>query len=368
MTEVVTRMARQEDVTVCTWGEAPPTQIEGAEVVWITGRRIGLPPPLHPLGDLARSFVWSSKAARWVDAHGFDVALVFGCQWAQSPEALRRLRTPALYFAQEGRRRSLERGYLPVAPRSGWQRPLWRAGRAAYDFVGGNLDRRAMSGAASVAANSSFSASEIERGYGRTPVVIPLGVDAEAFESVVDAPRAHLLLVGAFDPTKGLDLACRALELVPERLRPQLHVVANRGDLEYARRVAAAMTGLIDVQIRWRITERELVEAYHTAAAVLALAPNEPFGLTVLEATAAGAPVVAIDSGGYRDTVIDGVNGLMVPATAHDVARAITRILTSEAKFDRDEMRALADRWSWDVVVSRLRHEMSSLTTKRHHR
>lgn len=358
VTEIVRRLAVTDDVTVCTWGESPATTIAGAEVAWIHGPKVGLPAPLHPFGDLARSFLWSSKAARWVDAQRFDVALAFACKWAQSPEALRRLETPTLYFAQEGRRRSLEPGYLPVAPRAGWQRPLWAGGRRVYDLVGGWLDRRAMGGATAVAANSSFSARQIERAYGRSGPVIPLGVDADAFSPEVSAPRVHALIVCALDPTKGVDLACQALELVPAAHRPPLQIVANRGDLAYGREVVARSDGVV-ARLRWAISEPELVEAYRTAAVVLALAPNEPFGLTVLEATAAGAPVVAIDSGGYRDTVVRGVTGVLVPAAARDVADAITSILTGSMTFDPAAMRAVARRWSWDAVAQRVRDELS---------
>ena len=47
--------------------------------------------------------------------------------------------------------------------------------------------------------------------------------------------------------------------------------------------------------------------------AVISLARGEPFGLTPIEAQAAGTPALMVDEGGYRHTVEDGVSGRLLP-------------------------------------------------------
>ena len=76
------------------------------------------------------------------------------------------------------------------------------------------------------------------------------------------------------------------------------------------------------------ISDRQVVEILNRAA-VLVYAPRlEPFGLAPLEANACGLPVVGVSEGGIRETILDGVNGLMVDDDAGAIARAVDRILS----------------------------------------
>jgi glycosyltransferase involved in cell wall biosynthesis len=49
------------------------------------------------------------------------------------------------------------------------------------------------------------------------------------------------------------------------------------------------------------------------ARAVVSMAHNESFGLTPIESFAVGTPALFVDEGGFRDTIIDGVNGRLLP-------------------------------------------------------
>lgn len=365
--EVATRLARTDEVTVCTWGDAPEPALPGVGSVWCPGPPVHLRPPLHPLGDLVRSFWGSSRAARAVDAGEFDVALVFACQWAQAPEALRRLRTPSLYFAQEGRRRSIEIDYRPRTERTGLAGAFWSVGRRAYDAAGSRLDRRAITSAPAVAANSPFTAGQLAAAYGISARVVELGVDVSQFRPGPAASRrAVALLVGALDPTKRGELAVRSLALVPPEHRPALRLIANRGDESYGAKLLEIGRSIgVDVKILWNIPEAELNWQYQTASLLLALAINEPFGLTVLEATASGIPSVAVNEGGFLRTVDPMVNGILVRVEAAEVASAVARIMRGECRFDPSAMAAWArERWSWDRCIEELRQLLESLSRR----
>jgi glycosyltransferase involved in cell wall biosynthesis len=281
----------------------------------------------------------------------FDVVLAYACQWTQAPEVLRHLRIPAVYFAQEGRRRSTERGYNPSArERSTSARLLWSVGSRVYDFAGRALDRRAMRSGLPVLTNSEWSARNLLSAYGVQADVVLAGVDVDRFTPDGSLPRRGVLFVGALDPTKGADLVVDALALVPAERRPALTLVFNRANdafIESVRQKARA-GGVILVERR-DISDDELVTEYRSAQLLVAAARGEPFGLTIPEATAAGTPTVAVAEGGYLETVRPNVNGILVDRTPDAIARAVDSVVLGHVAFDAQALAAYArDAWSWE--------------------
>ncbi|MBU2632413.1 glycosyltransferase, partial [Patescibacteria group bacterium] len=65
------------------------------------------------------------------------------------------------------------------------------------------------------------------------------------------------------------------------------------------------------VEFLGQVTDEELVKFYKGAKGFLALAKDEDFGITPVEAMSLGTPVVAFNGGGYKETVIDGKTGVL---------------------------------------------------------
>jgi glycosyltransferase involved in cell wall biosynthesis len=359
--EIAQRWALGDDVTVVTWNDDPDPPMRGVRQVHLPVRRGRLRPPLHPFGRLYRSWVGSVRAARWVDAEGFDVVYASACQWVQAHEGLRRLHTPTLYFAQEGRRRSVEPGY--VARATDRRSIVRRAGTAAFERIASAMDRRAMRGRFELATNSAHSARQLTRSYGREPYVVELGLDAAVFHADRSRERTdRVVAVGAIDPMKNQMLAIDALGLLPQERRPRLCLVANRLQDDYlaALRSRAHTLG-VELEVLIDISDCELVDIYRTSKALVATALNEPFGLTVPEATATGTPVVAVRSGGFVETVVTGVNGVLVEPGATEVADAIDRVVAGSLPLDPALDRWAAERWSWDRCAAEIRELMCGL-------
>jgi glycosyltransferase involved in cell wall biosynthesis len=173
-------------------------------------------------------------------------------------------------------------------------------------------DREAAARAAEYVANSRTVAGRIEAVYGREAEVIPPPIDASRFE-----PREQedfALVVSRLQPYKRIDLAidgCRRAHL-------PLRVVGDgpaRGALE---RQADAQTTFLG-----RLPDDEVADLMGRAR-VLLLPGEEDFGLTPLEANAAGCPVVAYGAGGVLETVVDGRTGILFgEQTAGALAAAV---------------------------------------------
>lgn len=361
--ETARRLAANDDVVVCTWGPEPDPQLDGVEQLWIPAPSVPSPAPLRPFADLARSVVGSTRAAKVIDRSGFDAVLMNACRWAQAPAGLRSIRTPTVYVAHEGRRRSAERGYRPSGiERTGWRRRVWAAGTALYDGAGGALDRRAMRAEVTFATSSRWTAQNLHAAYGIDPSVVEPGVDTALFRPPpARAVRRDVLVVGALDPTKRPDLAIAAVARLPREQRPDVRLVYNRFSPAYAERLdrLAAELGVTVIHRR-AVSDDELVAEYGAAAVVVACAVAEPFGLTIPEASACGTPVVAVDEGGYRETVSDGSNGLLVAPTADGIAGGLATVLGSD-RFDHAAIAAAAQRrWSWNRCAQDVRRLCAS--------
>lgn len=138
-----------------------------------------------------------------------------------------------------------------------------------------------------------------------------------------DRHRPLVLTLARLAPQKGLDTLLAAARLVPEAV----FAVAGDGPERGALEAQAATLGLAD-RMRF-LDHRRDVAALLDACDVFAL-PSlfEGLPLAVLEAMAAGKPVVASNIGGTDEAVLDGVTGLLVPPSdARALARAIREVL-----------------------------------------
>ncbi len=92
-----------------------------------------------------------------------------------------------------------------------------------------------------------------------------------------------------------------------------------------------------------------LRELYAHAEGFVTTSQDEDFGLTPLEAMASGTPVVAVDEGGYQETVVNGATGYLVSANVNAIVEAVTKIAqapnsysaacqTRAAQFDTNEI------------------------------
>ncbi|MPM77117.1 D-inositol-3-phosphate glycosyltransferase [bioreactor metagenome] len=71
------------------------------------------------------------------------------------------------------------------------------------------------------------------------------------------------------------------------------------------------------------VSEAELLDLYSRCKGFICTAMDEDFGMTPVEAMASGKPVVAVNEGGFKETVVDGKTGLLINADVHSVIEAV---------------------------------------------
>ena len=179
------------------------------------------------------------------------------------------------------------------------------AALAAFSAAFRSADRAAAARVHTLVANSNAVAERIHAWWQRESVVVHPPVDTEFYTLDHAVPREDfMLLAGRLVPYKRPELAVRAATMagVP------LVVVGDGRAREDVERVAGATVRFVG-----RVNDQELRNLYRRCRAVL-MPGTEDFGIVPVEAQACGAPVVAIDAGGARDSVIPGISGELVPA------------------------------------------------------
>lgn len=174
-----------------------------------------------------------------------------------------------------------------------------------------------------LAANSAATGARIEQAYGRASTIVPPPVNVSYFGAEPPLPRSertHLLSVGRWIAYKRHDVAIEAAV----RLGMPI-IVAGAGPLAPRLRAMARTSDL--VRLVNHPTDAQLRTLYRQAIALVYPA-HEDFGIVPVEAQAAGTPVVALDVGGTRESVVDGATGVHVGEQHTDAfAAGVTRIL-----------------------------------------
>lgn len=310
--------------------------------------------PLKRLLALRRE---EKRIAAEIDGGQFDVVAVHASQITQAPGLIRLVHVPTVYYLQEPRRASFEPGYRQ-ALRGKHRAGLFGLPRemivSVYEAELRRADIAATKSASVLVANSRFTAERIRSSYNRQAQVCHLGVDTKLF-ALAESPRDYRVLsVGAIDPTKGHDFVIRAIAGIATP-RPLFEVVGERLLPGYDTELRAlALEVGVELTIHHGVPLAHLLELYQAAAVTACAAVGEPFGLTPLESACCGTPIVAVDSGGYKETVEEGKTGRLVPAELHSFQGALEEILAGNFPASPGEIRAaVASRWSWDHTVRR---------------
>ncbi len=215
-------------------------------------------------------------------------------------------------------------------------------------------------------------------GHGQRLRVVPLGTDPDRFRPGLDvaALRARfalpdggarwLLTVARLEPHKGVDTVIAALPAIVAQAPDVRYAVVGSGPERERLEKLAHKIGVADrVQFLGEVGDADLPALYNLASVYVGASRRaerigvEGFGISLVEASACGLPVVAGNSGGIPDAVRDGETGFLVPPEdTAAVSGVVCRLLGDAALARRIGAagRAAVERhYNWDRVVRDLR-------------
>ena len=221
------------------------------------------------------------------------------------------------------------------------------------------FERRNVNAAAAVHVTSDVEADELLKlGFRpRHTAVVPNGVEPPPPECNPSpaAGKPYVLFLGRVNWKKGLDRLIPAMRHLPhtelviagndeENYRPQMEALARENGV--AERIR--FIGAVGDREKWRLI---------TSARLLALPSyNENFGIVVLEAMAAGCPVVVTPEVGLAAAVRESGAGLVVPGIPAELAEAMRALLADESMRARlgAAGREAARGYSWSAIAEKM--------------
>jgi glycosyltransferase involved in cell wall biosynthesis len=222
--------------------------------------------------------------------------------------------------------------------------------RAFYDLYGTFLSRQGFMARQAFRAWVAFHRQLDQRSVGRVDNIVTIsenvrqrirtcyGRDAEVVYPPVDVSRYHCkeygdfwLSVNRLYPEKRIELQIEAFRSMPDE---RLVIVGGYAAGDHAGRYAARLMEDLpeNVEVRREVSEDELIDLYARCRGHVCTALDEDFGLTPVEAMAAGKPVVAVNEGGFRETVT-AETGMLVEADPEEIRKSVMQISRQPERF-----------------------------------
>lgn len=257
---------------------------------------------------------------------------------------------------------------LPKAETGGFIKSVKRFPRDFMQMQGWRLQaREEWLGAKAfdaILVNSFFSRESVLRTYGLDARVCYLGIDTKRFVNRRQSRENFIVGLGAIMSHKNIEFVIEAMAKV-RAPRPGLVWIGNAGNKSYLKELMKYADALrINFETRIRVSDDELVDILNRAMMMVYTPRLEPFGFAPLEANACGAPVVAVAEGGIRETIVDGVNGLLVDGETQAMATAIEHLVSDHAyarQLGENGANLITQRWSLAAAIDRLEGKFAEI-------
>lgn len=167
----------------------------------------------------------------------------------------------------------------------------------------------------------------------------------------------YWLSVNRFIPHKRIEIQMEAFTKIPDE---KLVMVASyekgaRQFEEYKKKIEKMKPD--NVVIKNWVDQDELINLYANCKGFITTAMDEDFGMTPVEAMASGKPVIAVNEGGYRETVVDTVTGRLIEANADSLINAIHELCDQNKTYTEQSLQKAKE---FDVSI--FIHKIKSFT------
>jgi len=197
--------------------------------------------------------------------------------------------------------------------------------------------------------NSENIRGKIEKYYHRDAEVVYPPVDIKRFK--FEDPEDYFLSVQRISPDKGIETQLEAFRMVPQQ---KLLIIGSpqEGHIAYYQNLIRIASQ--NVTFLGALSDEEVSGLYSRSKAAIQTNPNEDFGIVPVEAMASGKPCIAVNAGGYRETIVHGKTGILVDIPyPENLAQAIKEFDSFD--FDPNVCVERAKLFSEEMFIERMR-------------
>ncbi len=162
--------------------------------------------------------------------------------------------------------------------------------------------------------------------------------------------KSYFLIVSRLVGAKGLEEAAHAFKSMKHY---KLMIVGEKAGFSDVEKRLQELAGG-NVNLLGRVSDKEIYTLYANAKGFIALARDEDFGMTPVEAMAAGTPVIAFNGGGFKESVLDGKTGILINDTdTKTIEKAIKRF--NQMKWNKSAIQKHAMKFSREKFEKEIR-------------
>lgn len=208
--------------------------------------------------------------------------------------------------------------------------------------------------------NSKNVSRRVEKFYRAPSTVVypPVAVNRFIGAAKKAQKKDYFLIVSRLVGAKGLEEAI----IAAKKLGFCLKVVGGTAGYETIRKRLEKI-GQGKVEFLGRVSDEDLALYYAESKGFLALAQDEDFGITVVEAQAAGTPVIAFNGGGFRESVKDGKTGVLIDSTkVLAISQAIKRF--NKIKWDKNVLQSWAKTFSEERFKKEIKEFIEGVSSR----
>ena len=231
-------------------------------------------------------------------------------------------------------------------------------------FIAKRILKFNLSKADYILATSNALANEVKKYSPKQCKVTPFGVDTDVF--VKNKKRNYFegqsIVIGAiktFEKVYGIEYLIRAFAIVADNL-PEANLnllLVGKGSCETEYHLMVKELGLEQkVIFAGYVDHTEISDCYNNLDIFVVPSIRESFGVSALEASACGLPVIASDTGGLPEVVINNVTGIIVPVQdSQAIAQAIKKLVEDKAlreKLGNNGRKMVVENYKWSDCLA----------------
>jgi glycosyltransferase involved in cell wall biosynthesis len=203
-------------------------------------------------------------------------------------------------------------------------------------------------------ANSYFVKNVFKKEYNRDTDVIYPPIDINKFKN--KNPENFFLSVQRFSAQKRIEIQVEIFKRLPAE---RLIILGSIDDYHYFEKIKENSP----LNVEFISYDDELVELYSKCKGVIQTGKGEPFGIVPIEAMASGKPCIAVNEGGYKETIINKKTGLLIdPPYIDNFVKAIEKF--DNYSFDPKNCQERAMEFSEEVFIEKIKEVVSRVLVK----